>query len=124
MSELLSLGVSHKTAPVEVRERLALDEHDAERLLRELTAHDEVHEAVAISTCNRTELYLVAGDPVQAEADALARLATYAGIRPTELAHVVYTPRNCDAACRRRGRARWGGSRRASSTASRAASSR
>jgi glutamyl-tRNA reductase len=98
VSELISLGVSHKTAPVEVRERLALDEHDAERLLRELTAHDEVHEAVAISTCNRTELYLVAGDPVQAEADALARLATYAGIRPTELAHVVYTPRNCDAA--------------------------
>src|SRR3954465_11557780 len=90
--------MSHKTAPVEVRERLALDEHDAERLLRELTAHDEVHEAVAISTCNRTEVYLVAGDPVQAEADALARLATYAGIRPTELAHVVYTPRNCDRA--------------------------
>src|SRR3954453_18450393 len=98
MSELISLGISHKTAPVEVRERLALDERRAERLLRELTAHDEVHEAVAISTCNRTELYLVAGDPVQAEADALARLATHAGIRPTELAHVVYTPRNCDAA--------------------------
>ncbi|MEA2382597.1 MAG: glutamyl-tRNA reductase [Solirubrobacteraceae bacterium] len=98
MSELISLGVSHKTAPVEVRERLALDESGAERLLRELTAHDEVHEAVAISTCNRTELYLVAGDPVQAEADALARLATHAGIRPTALAHVVYTPRNCDAA--------------------------
>jgi glutamyl-tRNA reductase len=35
---------------------------------------------------------------VQAEADALARLATHAGIRPTALAHVVYTPRNCDAA--------------------------
>jgi glutamyl-tRNA reductase len=98
MSELISLGISHKTAPVEVRERLALDEQQAERLLRELTAHDEVHEAVVISTCNRTELYLVAGDPVQAEADALARLATYADIRPTALAHVVYTPRNCDAA--------------------------
>jgi glutamyl-tRNA reductase len=98
VSELISLGISHKTAPVEVRERLALGEHAAERLLRELTAHDEVHEAVAISTCNRTELYLVSGDPVQAEADALARLATHAGIRPTELAHVVYTPRNCDAA--------------------------
>src|SRR3954465_8546015 len=98
MSELLSLGISHKTAPGEVRAPPAPAEHDAERLLRDLTAHDEVHEAVAISTCNRTELYLVAGDPVQAEADALARLATYAGIRPTELAHVVYTPRNCDAA--------------------------
>src|ERR1700750_1962799 len=98
MSELLALGISHKTAPVEVRERVALGEQGAERLLRELTAHDEVHEAVAISTCNRTEVYLVASDPVQAEADVLSRLANHAGIRPTELAHVVYTPRNCDAA--------------------------
>jgi glutamyl-tRNA reductase len=53
---------------------------------------------VAISTCNRTEVYLVASDPVQAESDVLARLATRAGIRPTELAGIVYTPRNCDAA--------------------------
>jgi glutamyl-tRNA reductase len=98
MSELISLGISHKTAPVEVRERLALGEHEAERLLRDLTAQDEVHEAVAISTCNRTEFYLVATDPVRAEADLLARLATRAGIRPTALAGVVYTPRNCDAA--------------------------
>ena len=42
MSELLALGISHKTAPVEVRERLALTEREAERLLRELTAHDEI----------------------------------------------------------------------------------
>jgi glutamyl-tRNA reductase len=98
VSELLSLGVSHKTAPVEVRERLALAERDAERLLRDLTSHDDVQEAVAISTCNRTELYLVANDPVQAEADALTQLATRAGIRPTALAQIVYTPRNCDAA--------------------------
>ena len=98
MTELLSLGVSHKTAPVEVRERLALGERQAERLLRDLTSHEDVQEAVAISTCNRTELYLVSNDPVQAEADALARLATRAGIRPTALAQIVYTPRNCDAA--------------------------
>jgi len=98
MSELLALGISHKTAPVEIRERVALGEQGAERLLRELTAHEEVSEAVAISTCNRTEVYLVASDPVQAEADVLSRLANRAGIRPTELAHVVYTPRNCDAA--------------------------
>jgi glutamyl-tRNA reductase len=98
VTELLSLGVSHKTAPVEVRERLALGERQAEQLLRDLTSHEEVQEAVVISTCNRLEVYLVATDPVQAEADALARLATRAGIRPTTLAQIVYTPRNCDAA--------------------------
>ena len=67
MSELLAIGVSHKTAPVEVRERLALSATRAPEFMRELRAAADVHETVAISTCNRTELYLVVGDPVEAE---------------------------------------------------------
>jgi len=98
MSELLCLGISHKTARVAVRERLALTTNDAETLCRELVATDDVREAVAISTCNRTEVYLVVGDPVQAETELLGRLAARAGIRPTELAETMYAPRNCDAA--------------------------
>jgi glutamyl-tRNA reductase len=98
MSELLLLGVSHKTAHVALRERIALTEVESERFLRDLTTDHDVHEAVAISTCNRTELYLVVGDPVAAENAVLTRLATRAGIRPTELADVIYSPRNCDAA--------------------------
>jgi glutamyl-tRNA reductase len=98
MTELIALGVSHKTAPVALRERLALTERGGRELLQELTARDEVDEAVAISTCNRTELYLVVSDPVRAEAELLGRLAQRAEIRPTELAGVVYSPRNCDAA--------------------------
>jgi glutamyl-tRNA reductase len=57
-----------------------------------------VREAVAISTCNRTELYLVVGDAVRAEADVLGLLAGLAAIRPTELAEAIYSPRNCEAA--------------------------
>ncbi|MDX6640586.1 MAG: glutamyl-tRNA reductase [Solirubrobacteraceae bacterium] len=98
MSELLLLGVSHKTAPVELRERLALTQVEAERFLREVVTLPEVREAATISTCNRTELYLVVGDPVAAESAVLGRLANRAGIRPTELAEVIYSPRNCDAA--------------------------
>ena len=67
MSELLAIGVSHKTAPVEVRERLALPEARAKEFVRELRGTADVREAVTISTCNRTELYLVVGDPVEAE---------------------------------------------------------
>ncbi len=96
--ELLALGISHKTAPVALRERLALTEGETERVVRELAAAAEVHEAVAISTCNRTELYMVVGDPVEAETELLGMLARRAGIRPTELAGVIYSPRNCDAA--------------------------
>jgi glutamyl-tRNA reductase len=95
--ELLALGVSHKTAPVAVRERLAFSDNEARRFLEELVRED-AQEAVVISTCNRTELYVVASDPVQAEAAVLTSLARRAGIRPTELAEVMYFPRNCDAA--------------------------
>ena len=98
MSELLAIGVSHKTAPVEVRERLALPDARAGEFIRDLRGSAEVHEAVAISTCNRTELYLVVGDPVEAESGALAMFARQAGIRPTELAPAIYSHRNCDAA--------------------------
>jgi glutamyl-tRNA reductase len=98
VSELLAIGVSHKTAPVEVRERVALPEARAAVFLRDLRGTGEVHEAVAISTCNRTELYMVVGNPVEAESRALAMLATQAGIRPTALAASIYSPRNCDAA--------------------------
>ncbi len=98
MSELLALGVSHKTAPVALRERVALGGNDNEAVLREATASAAVEEAVAISTCNRTEFYLVVGDPVAAESSVLALMAQRAGIRPTELAEVIYSPRNCDAA--------------------------
>jgi glutamyl-tRNA reductase len=98
MSELLTIGVSHKTAPVEVRERLALPEGRAAEFVRDLRGAADVHEAVAISTCNRTELYLVVGDPVEAESTVLSMLARQAGIRPTALASAIYSHRNCDAA--------------------------
>jgi glutamyl-tRNA reductase len=102
MSELLALGISHKTAPVALRERLAFSESEATDFVRQATASEEVREAVVISTCNRTEVYLVVGAAggslVQAEADVLGLLARRAGIRPTELAEAIYSPRNCDAA--------------------------
>ena len=98
MSELLALGISHKTAPVALRERLAFSDDQGGQFAAEATATAEVREAVVISTCNRTEVYLVVGDPVRAEADVLGLLARRAGIRPTELAEAIYSPRNCDAA--------------------------
>ena len=98
MTELLGIGASHKTAPLALRERIALTDHAAEPLLLELTAHPAIGEAVALSTCNRTELYLLVTDPVEAESAVLALLARRAGIRPTELLDGIYALRNCDAA--------------------------
>ncbi len=102
MSELLALGISHKTAPVALRERLAFTEGQAVEFAQQIAESAEVHEVVVISTCNRTEIYLVVGGAggtlVKAETDVLGLLARRASIRPTELAQEIYSPRNCEAA--------------------------
>jgi glutamyl-tRNA reductase len=92
MHELLALGASHKTAPLAVRERLALLDGQVEPFLSELVAHPGISEAVAVSTCNRTELYVVGEAPEPAVA---AMLASRAG---GGLADALYTARNCEAA--------------------------
>jgi glutamyl-tRNA reductase len=97
MSELLALGVSHKTAPLDLRERLSLTEGRAVGALHELTGAEGIHEAAAISTCNRTELYLVVSDPVEAESTALGVLTRQAEIRPTELLGHLYSLRSGEA---------------------------
>lgn len=98
MSELLTLGLSHKTAPLELRERLALPEGRAAGLMNDLTGTGDAAEATIVSTCNRTEVYLVAPDPVVAESEILSALAGQAGIRPTELVGHLYSLRGPDTA--------------------------
>jgi glutamyl-tRNA reductase len=92
-TEILALGASHKTASLELREQLALPPGRASRFLSELTAHAAVQEAAALSTCNRTELYLVTNDPAGGESAALTMLSRQAGLRPTELLGAIYSLR-------------------------------
>jgi len=98
VSELLVLGLSHKTAPLDLRERLALTEGRAAGVMGELTATEGITEAAIVSTCNRTELYLVVSDAVEAESLALSTLSREAGIRPTELVSHLYSLRATDGA--------------------------
>jgi len=56
---LVVVGVNHRTAPVEVRERVVFDPARIPDALRELTSLPEVRESIIVSTCNRTELYCV-----------------------------------------------------------------
>jgi glutamyl-tRNA reductase len=59
---VIVLGVSHHGAPVNVRERLAFRPHEVIPSLEQLRDGAGVREGVLLSTCNRTELYLVEGD--------------------------------------------------------------
>jgi glutamyl-tRNA reductase len=91
-------GVSHRSAPLALRERLELPADRARELIRNLASGADIDEAVAVSTCNRTELYLVAGDPDNATRTAMDALARLGGIRPTELAVALRSFRGLDAA--------------------------
>jgi glutamyl-tRNA reductase len=83
---LALVGISHQRAPVALRERVAVDGRDAAAIARRLG--DEVGEAICLSTCNRTELY-VAGPGAQAAAEA-----TLVGLGGEEIAPALYRLRD------------------------------
>ena len=56
---LLTTGISHHTAPLETREKIAIARSDYADRVRELHTLDGVEEAVIVSTCNRTEIYSI-----------------------------------------------------------------
>ena len=71
--QLIVLGLNHKTAPVEIREKFNFSRSRIKHILRLLKQSDNFSEAVLISTCNRTELYLVAVDSEELPAKALRK---------------------------------------------------
>jgi glutamyl-tRNA reductase len=95
---LVAIGVSHKTAPVALRERVELTNEGAAGLLESLVREGAASEAVALSTCNRTELYLAAEDLDAAERAALAALAASAGLRTAQLSAATASRRGVDVA--------------------------
>jgi glutamyl-tRNA reductase len=76
---LAVVGLSHHTAPVDVRERLVFSPTQAEKALVHITASDAVGEAVILSTCNRTELYYA--EPGAEDAPPRERAAAVEGSR-------------------------------------------
>jgi glutamyl-tRNA reductase len=89
--KLTLAGVSHHRAPIELRERVALDLDACSALAARLGG-----EAVVLSTCNRTELYVARAE--HAEEDAVATLAGLAGDRADDLSAALYRLRDDGAA--------------------------
>ena len=85
--KLTLAGVSHHRAPIELRERVALDLDACRALAQRLDG-----EAVVLSTCNRTELYLVREE--HADDEAVAALTQRAGERADDLAAALYRLRD------------------------------
>ena len=101
MSELLALGISHQTAPVELRERLGVHRARGGARSRAADRTAEVREAVALSHLQphralprrRRPAIRAGAGPTRWRCSPVTP-----AIRPTELARAIYSPRNCDAA--------------------------
>lgn len=89
---LALVGLSHKTAPVEIRERLAFPEADVGNALRSLAGCDGIGGAMIVSTCNRVEVL------AEAEDDRLVRdfLCSYHRVPAETVEHFLYSYRGFD----------------------------
>jgi glutamyl-tRNA reductase len=85
---LIALGLNHLTAPVSLREQVAFDADAAGEALRELKAEPGVEEALILSTCNRTELYV--GVAEGAEQAPQAWLNRHHRLTPGKLDEFLY----------------------------------
>ncbi len=88
--KLLLTGVSHKTAPVEVREGLAFHEDSLPAALRGLKSCEGISEAVILSTCNRVEIMITAVDSADPQAIVEGFLASQKAIDPASITPNLY----------------------------------
>jgi len=85
---IVALGINHKTASVELREKVAFSPEQLSEALQQLSDHDQFNEAVIVSTCNRTEIYCSLAQ--QNSQILLQWLASFHGLDEHELSKNVY----------------------------------
>ncbi|MGE3277389.1 MAG: glutamyl-tRNA reductase [Vicinamibacterales bacterium] len=95
---LLLVGASHRTAPVELRERLDFSSRGLDQAVRELAKRPLASEAVVVSTCNRAELYVACDDATPARDELVRFIADFHQMRPDEVAPHLYVHQDTDAA--------------------------
>ncbi len=90
MSDIVLIGVNHKTAPVELREKLALSDEEADNAMKSLQKMPYVNEAMIISTCNRVEVIMVTKNQTLAVKALSSFISKTKNIPPKELQTSIY----------------------------------
>jgi len=84
------IGLNHRTVPLDLLERLTIDDSRLPKALHDVVSRDHVSEAVVLSTCNRTEVYAVAEKFHPAYADLRNFLSEMAYLPPEAFADHLY----------------------------------
>ena len=88
---LIVVGLNHRTAPVDLLERMTVPEDQLAKVLHDLSAREHLLEVVVLSTCNRTEVYARCTHFHPAVGDVSAFLSSYSGAELEEFADLLYT---------------------------------
>lgn len=84
------VGLSHKTAPVEVREKLSIQEAKVESVTQQLCSYPHLEEVAILSTCNRLEIYIVATETAQGVQELTQFLSELGQIPLHQLRHHLF----------------------------------
>src|SRR5215208_3009717 len=95
---LLLVGISHRTAPVELRERVDFQARGVEGALRALASRGSAREAVVVSTCNRAELYVACDEAAATRQDLLHFVSDFNGVAPADVMPHTYEVVDLDVA--------------------------
>jgi glutamyl-tRNA reductase len=95
---LVLVGISHHTAPVEVRERVDFAARGVPEALRALAGRGSTREAAIVSTCNRAELYAACDDPGATRADLERFITEFNDVAPADIRPHVYDVADVEAA--------------------------
>ena len=95
MTRIVVHGLSHRTASLQVRERVAFVPEEAEALLEEMRREDHLLELAILSTCNRTEFYAITADPDRAIATQRERIRSLKHIELDPSHTYVHVDRSC-----------------------------
>ena len=87
---LLLIGISHRTAPVDLRERVDFAARGIPATLESLTIRRSTQEAIVISTCNRAEIYVACDDPVATRRDLASFISDFHGVALSDIAPHIY----------------------------------
>ena len=97
MITIVTIGMNHETAPVELRERFVFADHNIDDVMNDIRAIKDIKESLLLSTCNRFEMLLTTEKGNDAKESVIGFLSRFSGIPTQELEPTLYVYENHEA---------------------------
>jgi glutamyl-tRNA reductase len=90
MTSIMDIGMNHETAPVQIREKFALERHNIDEAMNSIRGINEIKESIIISTCNRVEIFFTTDNEESARESIIEFFSHLSGMQKEELEEILY----------------------------------